>query len=151
VSRTNRRIETHIVIDAPPAAVWSVLTDWEHLADWSTSFVRLEGEFADGSEVTATFKVLGIKRRLKRTLRNVQEGAEFGWSDKFALGMVDRHRYRVESEGPHLTRFVQSDKVMGGTSLVFGALTAALLRNMYVEFNQQLMTEVRRRIAAGEI
>ena len=60
-------------------------------------------------------------------------------------------RYRVESEGPHLTRFVQSDKVMGGTSLVFGALTAALLRNMYVEFNQQLMTEVRRRIAAGEI
>ena len=151
VSATNRRIETHIIIGAPPSVVWSVLTDWDNLGRWSTSFVGLDGDFSDGSEVTTTFKVLGINKRLRRTLIDVRDGSEFGWSQKFALGMVDRHRYRVEADGPQQTKFVQSDKVMGRTSLLFGSIAARILRNMYVEFNRELRAEVDRRIADDEI
>lgn len=143
-------METHIIIEAPPSTVWEVLTDWNNLAAWSSSFIGLDGEFATDSEVTVTFKVLGIRRRFRKTLVDVVDGSEFGWSEKFALGMSDRHRYRVEPAGNHRTKFIQSDKVMGGSSLVFGALAARLLRDMYSSFNDELRAEVRRRIAATD-
>ena len=43
--RNTYSVHTEVTIDAPPEKVWAVLTDFDKLAEWSSSFVAFEGEF----------------------------------------------------------------------------------------------------------
>lgn len=142
VARNELRVATHIAIDAPPAEVWATLTDWDNLSTWSSSFVSLEGDFEDGGRVRVTFKVMGLKHRYERDLIDFQDGIQFAWSDRFLLGMVDRHRYRVEPHGNGATKFVQTDRVKGGAAIILGPLVARMLRRMYVRFNRELKNQI---------
>ncbi len=45
-------VHTEIVIPAPPAAVWSVLTDAPRYKDWNPVFVNVEGEYREGAKLT---------------------------------------------------------------------------------------------------
>ncbi|MCZ7533426.1 MAG: SRPBCC family protein [Acidimicrobiia bacterium] len=147
LGRSDYRIVAHIDIDAPGNEVWSVLTDWEHLADWNSSFLALTGDFVEGGQVRTTFRMLGVKRHYEHELMDFIEGRQFGWSDPFLFGMTDHHIFRVEPIDSDRTRFHQTDRVYAGASSVFGALTARLVMRMHARFNRALAAEVARRRA----
>ncbi len=147
LGRGDYRIVANIEIDAPIDPIWSVLTDWEHLADWNSSFLALTGDFKVGGRVRTTFRVLGIKRQYEHELIDFVEGRQFGWSDPFLFGMTDHHIFRVEPIDSDRTRFYQTDRVYAGSSFMFGALTARLVMRMHARFNQALAAEVAKRKA----
>ncbi|KAA3639148.1 MAG: hypothetical protein DWP92_05075 [Armatimonadetes bacterium] len=145
LGRGDYRIVTNIEIDAPTDAVWSVLTDWEHLADWSPSFLSLTGDFEDRGNVVTAFRMLGITRRYKHELTDFIEDRQFGWSDPFLFGMKDHHILRVERVDDDRSRFYQTDRVYSGASFILGAVMARLIMRMHTRFNQALSIEVDRR------
>jgi len=142
------RVTTSIDIAAPSDVVWETLTDWDHLSDWSSTFLSLDGDFSDGGQVTVSFRLMGMTRRFTHTLADFVPGSQFGWSDPFLLGMTDHHVYRVDPSGPNATVFHQNDMVRKGAARLLGRTTANAMDKMYVAFNHELKDEVLRRIAS---
>lgn len=54
-----KTFHVELTIPAPPEAVWAVLTDAKAYAEWNPVFVRVEGEFREGTEVRTTVKEPG--------------------------------------------------------------------------------------------
>lgn len=145
VSPFHRRIHSEIVIDAPPAAVWSVMTDWASLREWSPTLLEMRGDIQDGGVVDCVYRFGGREMTPKHTLR-VEDGKEFGWSDPMLPGVVDQHRYRVEPLPDGRTRFVQSDEVRGGVlSLLFGWFFVREMVATYPAYNRALKARVEER------
>ena len=142
-------IVTHIDIEASAEDVWATLTDWDNLDSWSSSFVSLVGDFSAGGHIKVAFKVMGTTQNYEHDLVDFVEGSQFAWSDPFMFGMVDHHMYRVEATAAETTRFHQTDQVKGGAAGLIGGLTARKMKSMYARFNQELATEVGRRLAVG--
>lgn len=137
-----RRVHSDIVIDAPPEEVWSVLTDWDRLKEWSPTLQALRGEIRDGGAVSAEYVFMGSVATPDHTLL-YEEGSMFGWSDPMLPGVKDRHIYRVEALPDGRTRFVQTDEVRGGVlSFLFGWIVIREMRKTYPLFNQALKERV---------
>ncbi len=144
IGANQHKVYTDIVIDAPPGEVWAVLTDFERMPDWSSTFQGLTGDFSNGGTVTALFLLQGAVTPFEHVL-NLDEGVSFNWSDPFpfAPDMTDDHTFLVEAFGENQTRFIQIDVLTGTGS---GGLTtlglATTIRDAYVSFNRELKNEV---------
>lgn len=47
-----KSVHTELLIEAPPGAVWSVLTDAAGYEDWNPVIVSVEGQYRDGARLT---------------------------------------------------------------------------------------------------
>jgi hypothetical protein len=63
-----KTIETSVTIDAPPAVVWSVITDFAAYREWNPFITAMEGEAVVGARLRGTFQLAG---RRSHTLRPV--------------------------------------------------------------------------------
>lgn len=139
-----KKVYTEIEINAPKEKVWNVLTDFEKMPEWSSSFQGMKGEFKEGGKATSYFKApIGNKNmEFEHTLIEFEDGVSFGWSDPFTMGMKDHHIYRLEELPNGNTRFIQTDGVEGGATFLLGKLTANNMEKMYKKFNQELKDRV---------
>lgn len=154
VAEDHHEVTTSIVIDAAAADVWAVLTDFEAMPQWSSSFQGLAGDVRDGGEVMATFIFVNPATGEEGPISvphvlSYVEGESFGWSDPIAgyEGISDDHQYRVESISECQTRFVQSDAFQGTHDGITTAILADLVNQSYTQFNSELKAEVERRAA----
>ncbi len=138
VSPTHVKVHTSIEIDAPHSVVWSVLTDFASLPEWSSGLQGLEGDFHEGGQVTVTFRMFGLDQVFHHELKFFEEGAQFGWSDQATGLLTDRHVYRVEPLLNGRTRFVQSDEPQGSAVRFFGGQIARQTVSLYQAFNREL-------------
>ena len=139
-------VHTSIEIDAPHGVVWSTLTDFEHLADWSDSFVACVGDFRPGGHIRVTFRLpFGFDTNPEHDVKFFEAGQQFGWSDPLGLGMTDQHIFRVEPLPGGRTRFIQNDHFQGGATHLMGRTLASQMSDMYKRFNRQLKEESERR------
>ncbi len=138
-------VYTSIVINATPNQVWEVLTDFETMPEWSSTFKGLEGDVRDGGQINALFltqgQIIGFPHALI-----YNEGASFGWSDEILTlpGIVDNHFYTIEQCGSEVL-FIQTDEFTGNNENVpaFGLANGVL--ESYQIFNSELKVEVERR------
>lgn len=138
----HRSIHSEIIIDAPPEEVWRVLTDWDHLREWSPTLLGMSGDIRHGQRVNCIYRFMGNELTPEHTL-HYEEGRAFGWSDPLLPGVIDGHRYCVEALSDGRTRFVQSDEVRGGLlSLFFGWIFVKEMVATYPRFNQALKERV---------
>lgn len=145
VSASHRKIYTEITINASPQHVWSVLTDFENY-NWAHSFKGLTGDIQNGGQVKAHFQNPKNKKMSSfNHALSYQEGVEFGWSDKFSMGMKDNHVYRVEASAEGKSRFIQIDEVKGGLTWLMGGQIISFEKEHYPKFNRTLKQEVERR------
>ncbi|MBX2963321.1 MAG: SRPBCC domain-containing protein [Cyclobacteriaceae bacterium] len=137
-SATFWSIYTEIVIDAPKERVWTVLTDFNNIAQWSTTLQNLEGNLSNGSKTIVDYIFKGKLRKIKHTMVEFENGTQFGWSDTIIPFVKDYHLFRVEDLKDGRTKFIQKDEVKG----FFAFLVANMLMNemskTYPEFNQLL-------------
>lgn len=153
VSATEHHVETSILIDRAAADVWGVLTDFETIEDWSSTFLGLTGDVRDGGEVVARYRVMDpasgeiIEVDFPHTLRYV-EGASFGWSDPIVGfdGITDDHVFRVEPISECQSRFVQNDAFSGTNPNLTTEQLAQGSSVAYESFNTELLAEVEVRI-----
>jgi len=137
---------TEIIIDASPEQVWSVLTDTKSYGDWNEIILKIEGEIVDKGEVDVLFKAGPEAKPQKfHNYLYVEDGVEFYWSQKQAMGIKDRHCFRVEAIENGKTRFIQSDQAQGGLTWMLGKVAAKTQLSVYPIFNRSLKKEVERR------
>ncbi|OAN74598.1 hypothetical protein A8B82_17710 [Sulfitobacter sp. EhC04] len=147
LSPTHATVDTSVLINAAPEDVWATLTDFDNMANWSTSTLQgMTGDIQDGGSVTITF-IFGTDENGEPNLMEIphtliyEDGQSFGWSDPFSEdigGGHDNHLYRVEACGDQ-TLFVQSDEIVDNP---YAANFVAQLLPMYQTFNVELKASV---------
>ncbi len=151
VTETHATIHTSVLVDASPAEVWAILTDFDDMAMWSSGTLQgMTGDIKNGGSVTITF-IFGTTEDGEPNIMTIphtliyDEGSVIGWSDPFPEdvgGGHDNHLYRVEACGDR-TLFVQSDEIVGNPN---AANFVARLLPMYQMFNAELKAEVERQL-----
>jgi hypothetical protein len=134
-----RVIHTETEIEAPPAAVWSVLTDFAAYPEWNPFITEASGTLAVG-EILSLHMVPGEGRAQTFTpeVRAVRENAELVWLGALRWSWLfsAEHRFTLSEVGG-ATRLVQSEVFRGAlvgllrstidqTEKDFRALNAAL-------------------------
>jgi uncharacterized protein YndB with AHSA1/START domain len=137
---------TEIIIEATPEQVWSVLTDTESYPNWNEIILKIDGKIEDKGEVDVLFKAgPKAKPQLFHNLLYVEDGVEFYWSQVQAMGIKDKHCFRVEATDDGKTRFIQSDQALGGLTWMLGKVAAKTQLDVYPMFNRSLKAEVEKR------
>ena len=93
MSELESHVFTEIEIDATADQVWAVLTDFEKLPEWSSSFQGVNKPMALGEVSTAYFKnpITGGMMEFTHEVIVYEEGRAFGWSGDAMLGRQDHH------------------------------------------------------------
>lgn len=126
-------IGASIIIDAPIDKVWQVLTDFENLKSWSSSFVGLKGNFSKNGMIEVHFKSpmgSGVQK-MKKQLIHFEKGKAFGWTGVFLMGMKDYHFHTLESVSLTQTKFTQTDSVSGGISFLMKSMLEKQMKKAY--------------------
>jgi len=143
---------TEIEINATPAEVWSVLTDWDKLKEWSSSFIGIsKNQLVKGEEFVSYFKktLTGGVLELKHICTDYEEGRIFGWSGDIIGKVKDHHIYSLEPTLNGTTLFKQEDGLHGNHSWLLNLLAEHKMLSMYKKFNQELKERVEKLYPKG--
>jgi hypothetical protein len=108
-------LRTEILIDAPPARIWAILTDFAAYPDWNPFITSSVGTLAVGERLVIRLAPPGGKRvTFKPTITEVEAGRSFEWLGRLVLpGLFDgRHRFELLPNGDG-TRFLQTERFAG--------------------------------------
>jgi hypothetical protein len=116
-------IETRIEIDAPPAAVWSVLAQTDSYGEWNPLLHEMTGMWEEDGRITVSLGTGGnAPVRLSARVVTAEHGTEIVWRERLAGigGLFD---------GDHRVHLTETDR---GTTLLrhgetFSGVMAPLL------------------------
>jgi hypothetical protein len=135
-----KRLHTEVLIDASPAEVWAVLTDFSRYGEWNPFLVDARGVPCEGTRLRVTLAPPGGRRiTLNPEVTAVSPGEVLEWWGHLGVrGLFDgRHRFDLRAEGRG-TRLVQSEIFTGvlvpfvarsldrGTAAGFALMNSAL-------------------------
>ena len=121
-----RRIETEIDIDAPPAKVWAILTDFPHMPLWNPFITSIAGKPMAGERISVTIRPPGKSSMgLCPTLLAVVPERELRWLGRlFISGIFDgEHYFLLDPLDEDRTRLTHGESFSG---LLVGYLSATL-------------------------
>jgi len=136
---------TEIEINARPEEVWKVLTDWENLKEWSSSFIGISvDKMMAGERFMVYFKnPLNCKTiEFERKCTAYEEGIMFSWTGEFTSGVSDNHIYKLEPMENGTTLFKQEDGIHGKHSKLLNLLGKKQMKSMYEKFDRELKERV---------
>jgi len=136
---------TEIEINASPQEVWTVLTDWDKLKEWSSSFIGIStNELIKGEKFVSYFKnpLTGGVMELEHVCTDYEEGKKFGWSGDIIGKVTDLHIYSVEPKQNGTTLFKQEDGLHGPHGILLNFLAEYHMMSMYKKFNLELKERV---------
>jgi hypothetical protein len=119
-----RRIEETVLVEAPVAAVWAVLTDTAAYPDWNPFITELTGDLVAGSRLRARIAPPGGRSMVFRpTVTVVETGRRFEWLGHLGVpGVFDgRHSFTLEPVGD-ATRVVQAEEFSGALAPFTGSM-----------------------------
>jgi hypothetical protein len=135
-----KHLHTEIMIDAPPSAVWAVLSDLSGHTRWNPFLVSLSGRLAPGQRLSVTLSPpAGRRLTIRPVVTEVAPDRVLEWWGHLGFrGVFDgRHRFELFPHGTG-TRLVQSEVFTGalvpflsrsldaGTATGFALMNAAL-------------------------
>ena len=122
------RIETDIEIEAPPARVWAVLTDFPAMADWNPFIRSISGDLTPGGRLSIQVVPPGKSgMRFKPTVLSVEPERELRWLGRLVVpGLFDGEHYFLLSplDGTR-TRLIHGENFSGLLVGLFRANLAA--------------------------
>ena len=110
-----KEIRTSIDIDAPPAAVWATLTDFDSYPEWNR-FMRVEGRLNPGARLLVELRPPGARGAAFRpTVTRVEREREFEWRGHlFVPGLFDGdHGFALADLGDGRTRLTHAETFRG--------------------------------------
>lgn len=109
-----RTIDTAIDIEAPPDAVWAVITDFAAYPAWNPFMVSIAGDREPGSRLAVTMQNPGGRPTRFRPVVLASDARSLRWVGKVLIrGVFDgAHELRVEAT-PNGARFVQREVFSG--------------------------------------
>ena len=137
-------LRTEILIDAPPSAVWAVLTDFGRYREWNDLIEYVSGRAEEGAEVrTRAAWGSPAEREFEGRITAVEPPsllASEGGDPELFFG---RHRWELSAEGAG-TRFVNREVWTGPLAESVYAQSKELLTDEFDAFNKALKTEAER-------
>jgi len=109
------QLQSDIEIEAPPAVVWSVLTDLDGYADWNPFVVSSQGSVAVGEKLINRMQQPGGKvMTFRPKVTEVEPERVFEWLCRLGFpGVFDgRHRFEIQPT-PTGSRLTQSEEFSG--------------------------------------
>ena len=103
-----------IQIDAPPEAVWAVLTDLGRYPEWNPLFREASGQVAAGSRITlrSVHPANGRLMTVRPKITVADPGAELKWVSSLPGIISGEHRFTLTPAGGG-TRLEQSEAFHG--------------------------------------
>ena len=111
-----RELRREIDIEAPPAAVWAVLTDMHSYSEWNPFIPHLAGELREGAKLEVRIEPPGGRAMtFKPTVLGVEPERELRWRGRLLLpGIFDgEHILHVEPLDEARSRFTQAERFSG--------------------------------------
>jgi len=108
-------IFTTIDIDAPPAVVWDVLTDFEAYPEWNDR-TRIDGQAVEGERLTVAPGPQGGRMPTFRPrVQRATPGTELRWlGHLYVRGLFDgEHVFSIEDLGDDRSRLTQHEEFSG--------------------------------------
>jgi hypothetical protein len=121
-----RRIETNVEVNAPPARVWTLLTDFARMPAWNPFIRSVSGNLAPGARLSVHIVPPGKSGMwFKPTVLSVRPERELRWLGHLLIaGLFDgEHYFLLEPVGEARTTLTQGEKFSG---LLVGLLSGAL-------------------------
>ena len=118
-----RELRREIDIEAPPAAVWAVLTDTQSYSEWNPFIPHLAGELREGAKLEVRIKPPGGRAMtFKPTVLAVEPERELRWRGRLVLpGVFDgEHILHIEPLDRARSRFTQAERFSGILAGLFG-------------------------------
>ena len=142
-----RELRREIDIDAPPAAVWAVLTDTRSYSEWNPFMPHLAGELREGAKLEVRIEPPGGRAMtFKPTVLAVEPDRELRWRGRLLLpGIFDgEHILHIEPLDQARSRFTQAERFSG---LLVGLFGSPLDKTElgFEEMNAALKARVERR------
>lgn len=111
------QIRTETEIDAPPAAVWRVLTDFARYPEWNPFIVSIGGELSPGARLALVTSEpeSNRERAFGARLQRVVEERELAWlAHRGMKGLLDAEHYLLlEPREGGRTRLVHGQNTTG--------------------------------------
>lgn len=109
-----RRIDTEILISAPPERVWSVLTDFASYPQWNPFIVAIEGKPEWGGRLRVRMQAGGSSHVFKPVVLQATAPAQLRWLGRLGVpGLFDgEHGFELKSEVTG-TRLLQTETFQG--------------------------------------
>ena len=120
-----KTIETEIVINASPSAVWSTLINFEGYPEWNPFIKSISGNQAVGEQLTVFIEPPGAKgMTFKPKVLKFDPNTELRWLGAASLkGIFDgEHFFQLQELSPSQTRFVHGEHFSGLLVLFMGGI-----------------------------
>ena len=137
-------IRTEVEIDAGPAEVWRVLTDFEAYPRWNPFIAAVYGELQNGKRVGVVMTPPdGRESRHSPKLLVVAEERELRWVGTLGANFLYRgeHFFRLHPHGRGQTRLVHGEDISGILTRYMGGTITRIARGC-VGMNQALKRRV---------
>ncbi|TVQ11870.1 MAG: SRPBCC domain-containing protein [Balneolaceae bacterium] len=111
-----KELITSITIDAPPAVVWNILTDFDAYPAWNPFILSFGGKPAAGERFSVTIRQPGSKpMTFKPVCLKMDENREFRWLGHLLfMGLFDgEHIFELEPLPDGGTKLVQRERFSG--------------------------------------
>ena len=110
-----------IQIDAPPQAVWAILTDLGRYAEWNPLFREASGQVAVGNRITlrSVHPANGRLMTVKPKITIADPGAELRWVSSLPGIISGEHRFALTPADVG-TRLEQSETFRGLLTAISG-------------------------------
>ena len=111
-----RELRREIEIDAPPAAVWGILTDFGAYSDWNPFMLSIKGDPKVGQQLTVRIEPPGGRgMTFKPKVLASEPDRELRWLGRFLVpGLFDgEHTLAIEPIEERRCRFIQQERFTG--------------------------------------
>jgi len=109
-------LRTEIEIDAPPSAVWDILSDFPRYGEWNPFIPHIAGELRVGAKLEVVLAPPGGNEMTFRPkVLVVDPGRELRWRGHLLVpGLFDgEHFFRLSEARPGLTRLAHGEDFKG--------------------------------------
>ena len=142
-----KHLTSHVVIDAPPEAVWAVLRDFAAYSEWNPFIVEA---VEDGERLTLRMQPAGGRPvTLRPRVADCVADKRLQWRGRLAIpGILDaEHTFELEAHG-NGTRLTQKERFSGLLVPLFARSLDQHTLPAFVAMNEALKTRAEARAPA---
>ncbi len=135
-------IRTAIEIDAPKEDVYAVLANLENYQEWNPYHRKIDGEFAEGSDLTIyVTRPDGKQVEVPPHMITIEENREITWGGGIKGVFYGKHSFILEPIGNHKT-LLKHNEDFSGLAIGFADLPSDIIAEGYHQMNRALQLKL---------
>jgi hypothetical protein len=146
-----KELYAEIEIEASPAQVWQLLTDFSRLPEWNPFMQQASGKLVQGEKMEVQLQPPDSPgAKIKPTLLKVEPNRELRWLGHLVIpGLFDgEHIFTIEPLDEERVKFVQREEFTGILASLMLRLIGENTRRGFEQMNQALKTTVEQQVQA---